>query len=483
MAIELRITSGARAGAREVFTKSIIAIGRHPMSDLRLDTEKDLDVSARHAEIRIVGGTATLRDVGSSNGTRVNGQPLVGERALFDGDVIALGGAAGAAIEFRRMAETAVEPVAAAAPRAEAPASRGERPAPRPEPPAPVPAPDAKPVPPRRDTGARIAEAVEMQTGTLRRTLYAFGAAVVIIGLGLAWMSRQNAAADRATIEQLLRELQDQNTAIAQLRGSAGANGLTNEVGRISRERDSLLTVLRAGGDKAAVTQRIAELSAQQTAAGAVSKVDYERIADQNTRAVAFIVVDHGNDHVEGGSGFGVTRDGLIVTNRHVVQGAGDAAPTRIAVQFHGTRRWLPAHVVKVSSSDDLAFLKVDAPGSFPAVMGVAPSGGVRPGAPIAIVGYPLGNETAGMGGSIDTMTARASLTVGTVSKSVPDILQVDAYVAHGSSGSPVFNERGYVVGVVYGGPTEAAGRIVYSVPSDRLIAQLPGEAAGVVRQ
>jgi S1-C subfamily serine protease len=403
--------------------------------------------------------------VGSSNGTKVNGQLLVGERALFEGDVIALGGAQGASLEYHLVADAAAT--------APPPGTNvGPMPSPAPEPP---------PAKPRRDTTARIAEAVELQTGTLRRILYLFGAAVVIIGLGLMYISRQNSAADRATIEKLLAELQEQNVAIAQLRGSAGAAGLSNEVGRIQRERDSLLTVLRSGGSRADVTRRIEELSRQQTAAGAVSKVDYERIAEQNTRAVAFIVVER-EGGIEGGTGFGVTRDGIIVTNRHVVQNTGEPAPTRIAVQFHGTKRWLQARLIKISDTDDLAFLRIDAPGSFPTVAGVSPSGGVRTGAPIAIAGFPLGNETAGMGGSIDTITARATWTAGIVSKSVPDILQVDAYVAHGSSGSPVFDQRGLVVGVVYGGPTEAAGRIVYSVPSDRLIAQLPGEAAGVVK-
>ncbi len=470
MPIELRVISGARAGARETFAKSVIAIGRHPMNDLRLDADKDLDVSGRHAEIRLVGDTATVRDVGSSNGTKVNGQPLTGERALFDGDTITLGGAAGAALEFHFVAEASAAP--APTPTATPPVAPLPTIAPS------TPAPPAKP---RRDTTARIAEAVELQTGQLRRLLYGFGVAVIVIGLGLAYMSRRNAAADRATIDQLLKELQAQNTAIAQLRGNAAANGLSDEVQRITQQRDSLLAVVRQGGNQQGITERIAELNRQQTAAGAVSKVDYERIAEQNTRAVAFIVVQHG-DNIEGGSGFGVTRDGWIVTNRHVVQNASDGAPAKIAVQFHGTRRWLPARLVKVSSSDDLAFLKIDAPGTYPTVIGISPSGGVRPGAPIAIIGYPLGNETAGMGGSIDTLTASATVTVGVVSKSVPDIVQIDAYVAHGSSGSPVFDQRGLVVGVVYGGPTEAAGRIVYSVPSDRLIAQLPGEAAGVVR-
>jgi S1-C subfamily serine protease len=470
MRIELRITSGARAGARETFDKSIIAIGRHPMNDLRLDTEKDLDVSGRHAEIRVVDGKAVVRDIGSSNGTKVNGQPLVGERALFDGDTIALGGANGATLEFHVVADAP----------AVAPGTRVSGDDPRPAP-AAAPAAAAAPAKPRRDTTARIAEAVEAQTGKLRRVFYAFGAAVILIVLGLAWQSRKNADADRSTIEQLLKQLQDQNEAIAKLNAGGGARGLSDEVGRIKLERDSLLAELRKGGNAQAISGRIAELTQRQNAAGEVSKVDYEKLGEQNTRAVAFIVVQFASG-VEGGSGFGVTKDGIIVTNRHVVEDP-SGAPARIAVQFHGTRKWLPARVLKVSTTDDLAFLKVETPGSYPFVNGVSASGSVRAGAPIAIIGYPLGNETAGMGGSIDTLTARATLTVGVVSKSVPDILQVDAYVAHGSSGSPVFNQRGLVVGVVYGGPTEAAGRIVYSVPSDRLIAQLPGEAAGAVKQ
>jgi len=472
MRIELRITSGARAGAREVFDKSIIAIGRHPMNDLRLDTARDLDVSGRHAEIRVVAGTATLRDVGSSNGTTVNGQPLVGERALFEGDSIQLGGANGAALEYHVLADAAATGTPAETPGTRV-ASDGARATP------PVPE-TMRHGPPRRDTTARIAEAVDAQTGTMRRVLYGFGAAVIVIVLGLAYVSRRNADADRAVIDQLLTQLQAQNASIAQLRGSAGARGLTDEVGRIRQQRDSLLGLLRKGGSTQALSAQIDALTERQHAAGNVSKVDYEKISEQNTRAVVFVVVQH-SDNVEGGSGFGVTRDGLIVTNRHVVQDE-TSAPLKIAVQYHGTGKWLPARVVKVSTSDDLAFLRVETPGVYPTVLGVASSGGVRAGAPIAIVGYPLGNETAGMGGSIDTLTARASLAAGFVSKSVRDILQVDAYVAHGSSGSPVFNQRGLVVGVVYGGPSEAAGRIVYSVPSDRLIAQLPGEAAGAVR-
>ena len=61
----------------------------------------------RHAEIRILGEKATLHDLGSTNGTFVNGQRIAGERALFDGDLMSFG-REGPAVEFH--AVTAAPP-------------------------------------------------------------------------------------------------------------------------------------------------------------------------------------------------------------------------------------------------------------------------------------------------------------------------------------------------------------------------------------
>lgn len=91
MSVELRITVGARAGANERFEKSVISIGRHPISDLRFDAEKDLDVSARHAEIRSVGGHHVLHDLGSTNGTFVNDSQVTTPTALRDGNFLRVG--------------------------------------------------------------------------------------------------------------------------------------------------------------------------------------------------------------------------------------------------------------------------------------------------------------------------------------------------------------------------------------------------------
>ena len=50
----------------------------------------DASVSRRHAEIRLVGGRAVLRDLGSTNGTTVNERP-VSEHVLADGDRVVFG--------------------------------------------------------------------------------------------------------------------------------------------------------------------------------------------------------------------------------------------------------------------------------------------------------------------------------------------------------------------------------------------------------
>ena len=109
---------------------------------------------------------------------------------------------------------------------------------------------------------------------------------------------------------------------------------------------------------------------------------------------------------------------------------------------------------------------------SYPAVHGVARSVDTPVGAAIATIGFPLGTDTP-MEGNGNNFAAKTSLTIGTVSKSVTDVLQIDAFASHGSSGSPVVDSHGHVIGVVWGGPTNAAGRIVYAVPAEKISALL----------
>lgn len=65
-----------------------LRIGRDPASGLRLNHET---VSRVHAELRRQGGLWVLRDLGSTNGTTVNGRRVIGAAVVKDGDQISFG--------------------------------------------------------------------------------------------------------------------------------------------------------------------------------------------------------------------------------------------------------------------------------------------------------------------------------------------------------------------------------------------------------
>jgi hypothetical protein len=65
---------GSRRGERQVLPAAPrLLFGRHPDADVAFGAEEDLDASGRHAELREFGGGWVLVDLGSSNGTFVNG--------------------------------------------------------------------------------------------------------------------------------------------------------------------------------------------------------------------------------------------------------------------------------------------------------------------------------------------------------------------------------------------------------------------------
>jgi hypothetical protein len=65
-----------------------VVIGRSPDCTIVLD---DANVSRRHAEVKVVNGAYAVSDLGSTNGTKVNGVAVGADRALRDGDIITLG--------------------------------------------------------------------------------------------------------------------------------------------------------------------------------------------------------------------------------------------------------------------------------------------------------------------------------------------------------------------------------------------------------
>lgn len=139
------------------------------------------------------------------------------------------------------------------------------------------------------------------------------------------------------------------------------------------------------------------------------------------------------------GTAFAITPT-LLLTNRHVVDGASQVDLTK------GGQPVQTATVVKVFSGTlDLAVLRLDRP-----IGGMLPLGREAPpvGEEILIIGSPRGLE--------------GSLTRGLVSQhrtveNIP-LLQIDAAVNPGNSGSPVFDRAGNVIGIVFLGGDKAMG-------------------------
>jgi hypothetical protein len=74
-------------GTKHVLAQGSNVLGRGTEADIRLP---DTGVSRKHADVQLHGGTVTVEDLGSTNGTLVNGR-RVGRQELADGDVIRIG--------------------------------------------------------------------------------------------------------------------------------------------------------------------------------------------------------------------------------------------------------------------------------------------------------------------------------------------------------------------------------------------------------
>lgn len=76
------------SGKRLALGAAVVGIGRLPACDIVV---ADPNASRRHAEVRPHGAGYAVVDLGSTNGTRVNGLLVVGDRVLAHGDVISIG--------------------------------------------------------------------------------------------------------------------------------------------------------------------------------------------------------------------------------------------------------------------------------------------------------------------------------------------------------------------------------------------------------
>lgn len=189
------------------------------------------------------------------------------------------------------------------------------------------------------------------------------------------------------------------------------------------------------------VSDAVRAALAEITPAPAESTAAYERASQ------SFVIVQVDRDagaaaRADRGLGSGVVANeaGDILTSRHVVVNA-----DRITVIFSdGTES-----VATVTSSDpdrDIAVLRAERGPSVlvPAVMGRAVA--LRPGDPIYVIGNPLGLDASVSSGIVSGLNRTIPIDDG---GQLEGLIQFDAAVNPGSSGGPLVNSSGQVVGIV----------------------------------
>ncbi|XDA97376.1 Do family serine endopeptidase [Sulfitobacter sp. LCG007] len=156
------------------------------------------------------------------------------------------------------------------------------------------------------------------------------------------------------------------------------------------------------------------------------------------------------------GSGFIISKDGEIVTNAHVVDGA-----EKVTVKLSDGRSY-EATVLGSDPMTDVALLKIEADVDLPAV-GFGTSEDLRVGDEVMAVGNPFG-----LGGTVTTGIVSA-LSRNINAGPYDDFIQTDAAINRGNSGGPLFDTDGNVIGMNTAiiSPMGGSVGIGFAVPSD----------------
>ena len=199
-----------------------------------------------------------------------------------------------------------------------------------------------------------------------------------------------------------------------------------------------------------------------------------QRIFSERAPGVVTVYASFGslpaNAVTEQGSGFVVTRSGVVLTAAHViVSKTGAAAAATLAravyVQFEDGDR-VRAAVVGWDPYDDVGVLKVSPRAHVLDPLPLGSSSAVAVGQPVAAIGSPLGNPTSlsvgvvsGTGRTIPSLTTNFDLF---------DAIQTDAPINEGNSGGPLLNAAGEVIGIntqIQSSPESGFEGIGFAVP------------------
>ncbi len=415
--------SGSRRGNTEVFVSGKISIGTDTSNDLCFNSEMDKNTSDHHAEIQLKGCDYVLHDKGSSKGTLVNNR-LVSEIVLKDGDLIEFG-SGGPRIRFRIKPDDA-------------------------------------------DVCKPWMEMLEDSLGIARTS------------------PRGRLTTATAFFRQLLREAFTQSS-------------------RLFKVSAFIVLFLASGIVITFFSLQYVRLSktAEKVRLFEIEKSVAENIIKKYSNGVCFIqgtfyffdeetgetlmMMGRGprgiNEYT--GSGFLVSADGLILTNRHIVEPWWEMevspyihiGPTikpkleEFRAFFPGVKEPFSLKIEKISEEVDVALLRIDPRGSRMPVLELDTTGsGAVVGEPIVLLGYPAGVNAIFAKADPETVKQLFNLpfiplvqelsnwglirplsTQGHLSDVMRNRIVYDAQTTAGGSGGPIFNNKGKVIGISYG--------------------------------
>ena len=139
------------------------------------------------------------------------------------------------------------------------------------------------------------------------------------------------------------------------------------------------------------------------------------------------------------GSGFVIDRNGTIITNAHVIDGA-----TKVTVQF-ADKKSVGARVVGRDVSTDLAVLSVDPSGLDLHPLALGNSSTIQVGDPTIAIGNPFGLERTLTTGVVSAVQRRIQAPNGFA---IEGVIQTDAAINPGNSGGPLLDAAGRVIGI-----------------------------------
>ncbi|HOB82561.1 MAG TPA: trypsin-like peptidase domain-containing protein [Peptococcaceae bacterium] len=148
------------------------------------------------------------------------------------------------------------------------------------------------------------------------------------------------------------------------------------------------------------------------------------------------------------GSGFIISKDGYILTNNHVIEGASE-----INVTLTTRKEAYKAKVIGTDEELDLAVIKIDAGNNLP-LLKLGDSNKVKVGNWVIAIGNPFGLDHTVTVGVISAKGRPVAIE----GKEFKDLLQTDASINPGNSGGPLLNLQGEVIGINTAINAEAQG-------------------------